>query len=225
MVTVNWIINAHKIFVTPIILAMMWYFHNWSPAAFLYLGLHGTYSLLWLIKQSVFADKRFAQPIPLWIGGLIPFLPLMAYMIGAYLLISEHIVPPNWAFALAPFLCISGVFLHYVSDAQKFFVLQLRKELIQNGLFARTRNPNYLGEVLIYVGFAVASWHWQPFVVLAGWCVFFVHSMRRKDRSMSRYPEFAAYKDRTGIFLPSLGIGITRPRHAQQVSATSHVAD
>ena len=122
MVTVNWIINAHKILVAPIVLAMMWYFHNWSAAAFLYLGLHGAYTLLWLIKQSMFADKRFAQPIPLWIGVLTPFLPLMAYMVGPYLLIAEHTVPPSWVFALAPFLCIVGVFLHYVSDAQKFFV-------------------------------------------------------------------------------------------------------
>ena len=95
MVTVNWIINAHKILVTPIVLAMMWYFHNWSAAAFLYLGLHGTYTLLWLVKQFVFADKRFAQPIPLRIGVLTRFLPLMAYMIGPYLLISQHTVPPN----------------------------------------------------------------------------------------------------------------------------------
>jgi hypothetical protein len=61
---------------------LMWQFYNWSAAAFLYLGLHGTYTLLWLIKQAVFADKRFAQPIPLWIGVFTPFLPLMAYMIG-----------------------------------------------------------------------------------------------------------------------------------------------
>ena len=141
MVTVNWIINAHKILVTPIVLAMMWYFHNWSAAAFLYLGLYGTYTLLWLVKQSVFADKRFAHPIPLWIGVLTPFLPLMAYMIGPYLLISEHTVPPNWVFALASFLCISGVFVHYVSDAQKFFVLQLHKGLIQDGLFAKHGTP------------------------------------------------------------------------------------
>jgi steroid 5-alpha reductase family enzyme len=147
----------------------------------------------------------------------------MAYMIGPYLLISEHTVPPNWVFALASFLCISGVFLHYVSDAQKFFVLQMRKGLIEDGLFTRTRNPNYLGEVLIYGGFAVASWHWQPFVVLAGWLLYFVRNMRRKDKSMSRHPEFAAYKDRTGMFLPSLGMGSTRTRSV--VSATSHVAD
>jgi protein-S-isoprenylcysteine O-methyltransferase Ste14 len=225
MVTVNRIINATKILVIPIILAMMWYFHNWSAVAFLYLGLHGTYSLLWLIKHSVFPDKRFAQPISLWIGVFTPFLPLMAYMIGPYVLISKHTVPPNWVFGLAPFLCISGVFFHFVSDAQKFFVLQLRKGVVQDGLFARTRNPNYLGEVLTYAGFALASWHWQPFVVLAGWGVFFIHSMRRKDESMSRYPEFPSYKDRTGIFLPSLRMGSTPPRPAQQVSATSHIAD
>jgi steroid 5-alpha reductase family enzyme len=103
--------------------------------------------------------------------------------------------------------------------------LQLRKGVVQDGLFARTRNPNYLGEVLIYAGFAVASWHWQPALVLAGWFLYFARNMRQKDTSMSRYPEFAAYKDRTGIFLPSPGIDSTRPRPAQQVSATSHVAD
>jgi protein-S-isoprenylcysteine O-methyltransferase Ste14 len=206
MVTVNWVINAHKFLVTPIVLALMWYFHDWNTAAFLYLGLHGTYTVLWLVKQSVFADKRFAQPIPLRIAVFTPFLPLMAYMIGPYLLISEHTVPPNWVFAVAPFLCLAGVFLHYVSDAQKFFVLQLRKGLIEDGLFARTRNPNYLGEVLIYGSFALASWHWQPALVLAGWFLYFVRNMRRKDRAMSRHPEFAAYKDRTGMLLPSLRI-------------------
>ncbi len=198
-------INAHNS-VSPIVLALMWYFHNWSAAAFLYLGLHGTYTLLWLVKQSVFADKRFAQLIPLWIAFFTPFLPLMAYMIGPYLLISEHTVPPNWVFAAAPFLCLAGVFLHYVSDAQKFFVLQLRKGLIEDELFARMRNPNYLGEVLIYGGFVLASWHWQPAVVLAGWFLYFVRNMRRKDRSMSRHAEFAAYKERTGMLLPSFRV-------------------
>jgi hypothetical protein len=66
------------------------------------------------------------------------------------------------------------------------------------------------GEVVIYAGFALASWHWEPFVVLAGWFLYFVRNMRRKDESMSRHPEFAAYKDRTGMFLPSLGRQVLR---------------
>ncbi len=203
MVTVNSVINAHKILVAPIVLALMVYFHNWSTVAFLYLGLHGTYTLLWLIKQSVFADKRFAQPIPWRIAAYKLFLPLMAYMIGPYLLISEHTLPPNWVFAAAPFLVLVGVFLHYVSDAQKFFILQVRKGLIADGLFARTRNPNYLGELLLYGGFVLASWHWQAGLVLAGWFLYFVRNMRQKDQSLSRHPEFAAYQHRTGMLLPA----------------------
>jgi protein-S-isoprenylcysteine O-methyltransferase Ste14 len=203
MVSINWIINAHKILVIPVVLALMWHFHNWSAAAFLYLGLHGTYSLLWLIEQSVFPDKRFAQPVPLWVGVFMPFLPLMAYMIGLYLLISQYTVPPNWMFAAGPFLVLLGVFLHYVSDAQKFFTMQLRKGLIVDGLFRRTRNPNYLGEVLTYAGFVIVSWHWEAGVVLAAWFLYYLRNMRQKDKSLARYTEFAAYKQRTGILLPA----------------------
>lgn len=97
-----------------------------------------------------------------------------------------------------------------MSDAQKFFVLQVRKGLIEDGLFARTRNPNYLGELLIYGGFVLASWHWLPALVLAGWFLYFVRNMRRKDNSMSRHPEFAAYKHRTGILLTVLTSGETK---------------
>ena len=202
MVTVNWVINAHKMLVAPIVLAMMWWYHDWSSAAFLYLGLHGTYTLLWLIKQSVFPDKRFEQPLPIWIGFFTPFLPLMAYLVGPYLLISRHTVVPPWIFAVATAMCMLGVFLHYVGDAQKYFVLRMRKGLIEDGLFSRTRNPNYLGEVLIYGGFVLASWHWEALLVLAGWFVYFVRNMKRKDKSMSRHPEFAAYAQRTGLLLP-----------------------
>ena len=42
---------------------------------------------------------------------------------------------------------IIGVFLHYGSDAQKYFTLKYRKGLITEGFFSRCRNPNYLGEI------------------------------------------------------------------------------
>jgi steroid 5-alpha reductase family enzyme len=186
---------------------MRWHYHNWSAAAFLYLGLHGTYALLWLIKQALFPDKRWAQPIPLSIGMFTPFLPLMAYLVGSYLLISEHTLLPNWVFAAGPFLVILGVFLHYVGDAQKFFTLQARGGLIVDGLFGRTRNPNYLGEIMTNLGCVLVSWHWQAALVLTGWFLYYVHGMRQKDKSLSRYPEFAAYKKRTGMLLPALNPG------------------
>jgi protein-S-isoprenylcysteine O-methyltransferase Ste14 len=89
------------------------------------------------------------------------------------------------------------------ADAQKFYTLRLQKGLIGDGLFGRTRNPNYLGEILIYVAFAILSWHWLPFVVIAGWVFgFFLRNMRAKDRSLARHPGFASYKARTGMLFP-----------------------
>jgi protein-S-isoprenylcysteine O-methyltransferase Ste14 len=100
-----------------------------------------------------------------------------------------------------------GIFLHYVSDAQKYYILQLRKGLITEGLFSRTRNPNYLGEILIYSAYAMMSMHWLPYVILGGWVFgFFLRNMHSKDKSLSRYAEFKNYKSKSGLLLPKLDL-------------------
>jgi protein-S-isoprenylcysteine O-methyltransferase Ste14 len=84
-------------------------------------------------------------------------------------------------------------------------MLQLRKGLITEGLFSRTRNPNYLGEILIYLAYAMMSRHWLPYAILSGWVFgFFLRNMLAKDRSLSRYAEFKTYKDKSGLLFPKL---------------------
>jgi protein-S-isoprenylcysteine O-methyltransferase Ste14 len=200
-------INLHKVLVTPVVLSLMWYFDNWSVEAFIYLALHGTYTILWLIKAALFADKRFEEEQPLWIGIPFIFLPLAGYYAAPYLLMSRHIMLPPYMVGLTLFLYTLGIFLHYVSDAQKYYTLQLRKGLITDGLFSRTRNPNYLGEILIYLAYAMMSMHWLPYVILAGWVFgFFVRNMLSKDKSLSRYAEFTGYKRQSGLLFPKLNI-------------------
>ncbi|MGF7080282.1 methyltransferase family protein [Mucilaginibacter sp. UYCu711] len=201
-ITVNATINAHKVIVSPLLLFLMWHFHNWSSTAFLYFGLHGTYTILWLIKQSVYPDKSFQQLVPVWIAIFIIFLPLTGFYIAPYLLISQHTVIPDWVFGLALFLYTMGIFFHYVGDAQKYFTLKLKKGLIEDGFFKHTRNPNYLGEILIYAGLTLVAWHWQPLVFLIIWVGFLLYNMGRKDRSMSRHPGFAKYESQTGKLFP-----------------------
>lgn len=198
-------INLHKGFVIPVVLGMMWYFDNWSVEAFVYLAMHGTYSLLWLVKHNLFGDKRFEAKQPFAIGMLFIFLPLAGYYAAPYLLISQQVVLPPYLFGLALSLYILGIFLHYVSDAQKYYTLQLRKRLITEGLFSRTRNPNYLGEILIYLAYAITSMHWLPYVILGSWVLgFFLRNMLAKDRSLSRYAEFEEYKNKSGLLFPKL---------------------
>jgi steroid 5-alpha reductase family enzyme len=118
---------------------------------------------------------------------------------------------PPLFFAIVPIIYVVGIFFHYVSDAQKFYTLRERKGLIEDGLFTSTRNPNYLGEILIYFSYALMSMHWIPFVVLGAWVFgFFVRNMLRKDKSLSRYAGFAAYRSRTGLLFPKLLGPVTR---------------
>ncbi len=199
------VINVHKALVVPIVLLLMWCYDNWSTEAFVYLSFHGTYGLLWLVKSRLYPDKRFEEVLPVWVGLLFVFLPLAGYYLAPFLLISRHVTvpPPLLAFILTCYTC--GMFLHHVSDAQKYYTLQVRKGLITTGLFSRTRNPNYLGEILIYSALALMAQHWLPLLIVLGWVGgYFLRNMWAKDRSLSRYPEFAPYRQRTGLLLPKI---------------------
>ncbi len=63
MKTISYI-NAHKALVIPVVLGMMWFYDNWSTEAFIYLSIHGTYSLLWLVKEASYPDHRFEERQP-----------------------------------------------------------------------------------------------------------------------------------------------------------------
>jgi protein-S-isoprenylcysteine O-methyltransferase Ste14 len=204
-VRIGTVIDLHKALVIPVVLALMWYYHNGSIDAFGYLGMHGSYSLLWLVKQRTYRDMRFDQRVHPLIGLLFIFLPLAGYYVAPYLLISRHISLPPALVGLAVFVFTIGVYLHFVSDAQKYYTLQLRKGLIREGLFSRMRNPNYLGEILIYLAYATLSMHWLPFLILAGWVFgFFARNMVAKDRRMSRHPGFEDYRKSSGMLFPRL---------------------
>ena len=107
-------------------------------------------------------------------------------------------------------LYIFGFFHLHVGDAQKHFTLRLRpNQLIDDALFARTRNPNYFGELLIYSAFAVsacASEYWYlPWGVNAlVWSVLFVPNWVRKDKSLSRHEGWAEYRRKSGLVVPWL---------------------
>lgn len=198
-------INAHKVLVVPLVLGWMWFYDNWTVEAFTYLSLHGTYCLIWLLKGLTYPDQRFQAPLPARIGIKFIFLPLSAYYVAPYLLISRHVSLPPYLMCIILCIFTIGMFLHYVGDAQKYYTLKLQEGLIEEGLFSRTRNPNYLGEILIYASFAIMSLHWLPIAILVAWIfLFFVNSMVRKDKSLSRHPGFDEYRKRTGLLFPKL---------------------
>ncbi len=199
----SWVINAQKGGTLPFVLVLMWAYDCWTPTAWTYLALHGSYGLCWLLKDAAFPDpnweKRvtFAGAFFMWAGALA------LYWISPWLIVSRRIEAPTWLLGVATLVYVMGVVIMMGSDAQKFFTLKAKRGLISDGFFARIRHPNYLGEMMLYGSFAALTMNWAPWLVLAWiWLGVFVPNMIKKEQSMSRYPEWAAYVRRSGFLLP-----------------------
>ena len=61
----------------------MWYFNHWSMEAFIYLGLHGTYCALWLMKSALFPDRRLEETEPLRVGLPLHYAVQWSYRNGS----------------------------------------------------------------------------------------------------------------------------------------------
>lgn len=203
-----WVVNFQKGGTFLFLGALMAWYGNTSTAAWVYLALHGSYGLIWLIKDACFPDPSWQRRVTLG-GGLAAFgLVLGPYWAFGWLLISGRSRPdyplpePAW-FCLCITLCLVGAVLMIAADAQKFYTLRLRRGLITDGAHRYIRHPNYLGEMMVYGSFALLVWHWFPALVLAWvWLGLFAVNMAMKEASMSRYPEWAAYKRRTWWLIP-----------------------
>ena len=199
------VINLQKGGTLPFVLALMAWYDVWTTTAWIYLALHGSYGLIWLLKDRLFPDPSWEKRITF--GGALNawLLVLGPYWIAPWLIVSQKIEQPPAVLGGAVLLYAVGVVLMAGADAQKFFVLRARPGLIVDGFFARTRNPNYLGEMMLYASFALLAGHWLPWLVLLWvWGGVFLPNMLRKDARMARHPEWAAYRARTGLLLPRL---------------------
>lgn len=108
-----------------------------------------------------------------------------------------------WSLALVlPGLWLRGYAAGYVKK---------NRELTQTGPYAHTRNPLYLGSMLIAFGFALALLSWPVAVLLAaGFLVIYVPVIASEERFLrSTFPDFEDYCRRVPRLLPRLTPGRT----------------
>ncbi len=203
-------INLQKAGTFPVLGALMLWYGNTTTAAWIYLAMHGSYGLLWIIKDMAFPDPAWQKRITVG-GGVMAYVGVLGwYWVFGWLLIAAP-VPPAYPladgpwFALCLTLCLLGCGIMMAADAQKFFTLRERPGLITDGMFRRIRHPNYLGEMMIYGSFALMVWHWLPFLVLAWvWGGVFAVNMVMKEASLARHPGWADYRARTRWLVPGV---------------------
>jgi len=198
-------VDSHKLATSLAILVMMALHDQWdNPTAWIYLALHGTYGILWALKSRIFGDKTWEQEITLLLGIAL-WAGLSFYWVAPWIVTSQAVQAPPWRTALCVSLFGFGVFFHFGSDMQKNITLKLQPgKLITTGMFARCRNPNYFGELLIYLSFVLLVFHWLPAVIFGIFIGYWFFRMYQKDKSLSRYPEFEAYRKQSKLFIPFL---------------------
>ena len=64
-------IDSNKGITFLVLIGMIIYYRQWNnPTAMIYLALHGTYGLMWVMKSCIFPDKQWEQHTSLWFGML-----------------------------------------------------------------------------------------------------------------------------------------------------------
>jgi len=117
---------------------------------------------------------------------------------------------------------LAGIVLEIVADAQKASFRRdpaKRGRFIDRGVWAWSRHPNYLGEILVWVGVAIVAlpvavgWQWVTiispvFVVLLLTRVSGIPLLeKRADERWGDEPAYREYKKRTPVLVPGFGRG------------------
>lgn len=200
------VINTQKAGTGLFTVFMMYYFHNYSLGCWIYLALHGTYGVLWILKDLTFPDPNFNRYASVYAHMSVVVILLLYWYLPFMMISGEGIQNPTGGrIVVSVFLLAIGSALMLVSDAQKYYTLKYKQGLIAEGMFAYTRNPNYLGEIMIYLSFGICVGHWIGYAILLSvWLLLFVTLMLNKERSLRKKKGWEEYSRRSWLLLPKL---------------------
>ena len=203
VIKLAWAVNFHKIITLFLTFFMMVFYDNFTDGAWVYLALHGIYGYCWLIKDLGFRDHQLEEKMSvLGVVGLYVFL-IGLYWLIPWLFISRQVIPTGPELFVAIAVHTLGVTTMISADGQRHFCLKHKKGLITYGMYKYTRNPNYLGETMIYASYAFLAQHWLAWVIV-GYMTFgvFLPRLYNKDHAISRHEGWADYKKQSSLLIP-----------------------
>jgi protein-S-isoprenylcysteine O-methyltransferase Ste14 len=121
----------------------------------------------------------------------------------AFALLYFWLARPTWrSIALGAVLILPGLMVRALASGH----VRKNEALATSGPYAYTRNPLYLGSLLIGIGFAIAarSW-WVGGVLVAMLFTIYVPVIRSEERFLrEKFPEFDEYARRVPRMLPRM---------------------
>ena len=75
------LINLQKGLTIMVCAGLMWWYNNWTYSAYAYMAIHGSYGIIWLLKDQVIPDPRWEYRISLG-SAVLSVITLGSYWIG-----------------------------------------------------------------------------------------------------------------------------------------------
>lgn len=132
---------------------------------------------------------------------------------------SNHKTDFAWIGAFGLLLWLIGFAIEAIADNQKRRFKQQKnthKEFIQTGLWARSRHPNYFGEILLWIGVAIiaypALYQWQLVTLISPLFVILLLTKisgislqeEQADERWADNDDYQTYKKNTPVLIPKL---------------------
>lgn len=111
--------------------------------------------------------------------------------------------PAAWSILCGSGVAAAGLAVRALASGY----VRKNEDLATTGPYAYTRNPLYLGSIIIAIGFALAARSWMILIVLFVMFVAIYLPVIRGEEAFlrERFPEFADYERRVPRLLPRIG--------------------
>lgn len=174
----------------------------------LYLSLHISYCLWWLLEQWLFPERArqmFAERVgPIGFAVPLLFVGVLYSLPGLLAFLNPVPISPVTV-AVAVGLFSFGSLINATADVQKTTAKVMGADLVSDGIWRRVRHVNYLGDLLRYLSFAVVAGNGWAYVVPFLVLFLYLQRINQKEVQMAaKYPRFAAWQQRSVRLLPGV---------------------
>ncbi len=172
----------------------------------IYLCLHISYCLWWLLEQWLFPQRRqqlFTEKV-----GILTFIIVLLfvgvfYSLPGYLAFTNPNPVSYLTVAIALPLYIFGSLINTGADVQKMVAKSRESGLVKDGIWRSVRHVNYLGDLMRYTSFSVMAGELWAFLLPGVITLLYLQRISQKEEAMAaKYPEFAAYQQNSSRLLP-----------------------
>ncbi|TVS03319.1 MAG: DUF1295 domain-containing protein [Cyanobium sp. PLM2.Bin73] len=150
----------------------------------IYLSLHISYCLWWLLEQWLFPERArqlFSERVGVVGFGFALLFIGVLYSLPGLLAFLNPVPISQAAVALALVLFSFGSLINASADAQKTTAKAMGAGLVSDGIWRRVRHVNYLGDLLRYLSFAVVAGNIWAYLVPALVLLIYLQRIGQKE--------------------------------------------